>query len=262
MDLATILGLIVGFTAVFGGQMLEGGHISALLQKTAAIIVLGGTIGATSVSFPPKQLLKALRDLTKAFLTPKEDAEETIMKLVAFANKARKNGLIVLEEDAKQLSDKFMKQGIEMMVDGLSSEEIVDILQIELNNFEEHNKNSAEVFEAAGGFAPTIGIIGAVLGLIHVMENLSDTSKLGAGIAVAFVATIYGLMTANIVCIPLSTKIKKRLQAQVLLKEIIIEGVTAILKGENPRLIENRLRGFTLNKENSSYNQGQTRNAE
>ncbi len=242
--------------------MLEGGHLSALLQPTAAIIVVGGTLGATFVSFPLNNLLKAFRDFAKAFQEPREDAEKTIMQLVAFANKARKNGLIVLEEDARQLSDKFMKQGIEMMVDGLTADEIVDILQIELNNFEEHNKNSAEIFEAAGGFAPTIGIIGAVLGLIHVMSNLSDTSSLGAGIAVAFVATIYGLMTANIICIPVSTKIKKRLKAQVLLKEIIIEGITSILKGENPRLIENRLRGFTLTKDDSSSGEGLKRGAE
>lgn len=262
MDIATLIGLTLGFGAVIGGQILEGGHVGALVQPTAALIVLGGTFGATFVSFPLRTVLKAFHDVATAFREPEENPEKVITLLVAYANKARKNGLIALEEDSRQLKDPFMKQGVDMMVDGLASEEIVDILQIELTNFEEHNKNSAEIFEAAGGFAPTIGIIGAVLGLIHVMNNLSDTSSLGAGIAVAFVATIYGLMTANIVCIPLSTKLKKRLKERVLVKEIVIEGIAAILKGENPRLIENRLRGFTLTKENSGYAEKQQKRAE
>lgn len=252
MDIATIIGLILGFGAVFGGQVLEGGHISALLKPTAALIVLGGTFGATFLSFPLNNIIKACKDVVQVFVPPQQNPEEVIQQIVGYANKARKNGLIALDEDAKQIKDQFMKQGMEMLVDGMASEEIVDILQIEMTNFEESNKISAEVFESAGGFAPTIGIIGAVLGLIHVMSNLSDTSALGAGIAVAFVATIYGLMTANIICLPISTKIKKRIKEQGLIKEIIVEGLSSILKGENPRLIEKRLRGFTLTKDIST----------
>lgn len=245
MDIATIIGLAMGFGAVLGGQLLEGGHISALLQPTAAVIVLGGTFGATFVSFPLQNILRAFNSAVTAFQPRKADHEFLIRQLVSFAVIARKNGLITLEQDAQQVNDPFLAQGLEMVVDGMDPEEVVAVLQIELNNFEERHKASAEVFEAAGGFAPTIGIIGAVLGLIHVMNNLSDTSKLGAGIAVAFVATIYGLMTANIICIPISTKLRKRLKEQVMQREMIIEGLMAIQKGENPRLLEKRLRGFT-----------------
>lgn len=216
MDIATIVGLVMGFGAVAGGQLLEGGHISALLQPTAAVIVLGGTFGATFVSFPLSDLLRAFRSAAMAFFPSVEDHEALIAKLVGLAGNARKNGLISLEYDAQQTKDRFLGQGLEMVVDGVDPEEVESILQIELANFEVRHKASAEVFEATGGFAPTIGIIGAVLGLIHVMNNLSDTSQLGAGIAVAFVATIYGLVTANIVCIPLSTKLKKRLKEQIL----------------------------------------------
>ena len=212
MDITTLIGLIMGFGAVIGGQLLEGGHISALLQPTAAIIVLGGTFGATFVSYPLPDLLRAFRSAATAFFPQREDPEDLIGKLVGFAGTARKNGLITLEQDAQLVKDRFLGQGLEMIVDGMDSDEVMSVLQIELANFEERHKVSAEVFEAAGGFAPTIGIIGAVLGLIHVMNNLSDTSRLGAGIAVAFVATIYGLMVANIICIPISTKLRKRLK--------------------------------------------------
>ncbi|MDG4474749.1 flagellar motor protein [Thiovibrio frasassiensis] len=256
MDIATLIGLFMGFGAVIGGQLLEGGHIDALIQPTAALIVLGGTLGATFVSFPLQDILRAFSSAATAIFPQEEDPEELIGKLVGFASTARKNGLITLEQDAQRVKDRFLGQGLEMVVDGMDPEEVMAVLQIELTNFEERHKVSAEVFEAAGGFAPTIGIIGAVLGLIHVMNNLSDTSKLGAGIAVAFVATIYGLMTANIICIPLSTKLKKRLKEQILQREIVIEGLLAIQKGENPRMIEKRLRGFTLTSGVLIYSRG------
>jgi len=256
MDIATLIGLFMGFGAVIGGQFLEGGHLSALIQPTAALIVFGGTLGATFVSFPIQDLLRAFSSAATAFFPQEEDPEDLIGKLVGFASTARKNGLITLEQDAQRVKDRFLGQGLEMVVDGMDPDEVMAVLQIELTNFEERHKISAEVFESAGGFAPTIGIIGAVLGLIHVMNNLSDTSKLGAGIAVAFVATIYGLMIANIVCIPISTKLKKRLKAQILQREIVIEGLLAIQKGENPRMIEKRLRGFTLTSGVLIYSRG------
>lgn len=245
MDIATIIGLVMGFGAVFVGNILEGGHTSSLIQGTAAFIVLGGTFGAVFVSFPLGDIKRAVGLVGQAFFPREENPEQTIVQIVEFANKARKNGLITLEQDAQQVKDRFMGQGLELLVDGVEAEEVRDILIIELTNFEERLKGCAEVFEAAGGYAPTIGIVGAVLGLIHVMNNLSDTSKLGAGIAVAFVATVYGLLTANIVMIPLNTKIKKRMKEQLLQREIVIEGLLSIMKGENPRMIEKKLKGFT-----------------
>ncbi|HCC55305.1 MAG TPA: flagellar motor protein [Desulfobulbaceae bacterium] len=256
MDIATLVGLFMGFGAVIGGQILEGGHISALLQPTAAVIVFGGTLGATFVSFPLEDLRRAFYSAATAFSHQMEDPEEMIGKLVGFANIARKNGLITLEQDSQMVEDRFLGHGLEMVVDGMDPEEVMEVLQIEITNFEDLHKGSAEVFEAAGGFAPTIGIIGAILGLIHVMSNLSDTSRLGAGIAVAFVATIYGLVIANIICIPIGTKLKKRLKAQILQREIVIEGLLAIQRGDNPRLIEKRLRSFTQTSGVTLYSRG------
>jgi chemotaxis protein MotA len=244
MDISTLIGLILGFGAVIGGQILEGGHVSAIIQPTAALIVLGGTFGAAFVSFPLKVILQAFKDSKKVLFSPKEDSEGIIKEMIGYAAKARKNGLISLEQEAQSAKDRFTKKGISLVVDGIDPQKLQDTMETELDTFEEHSKGSAEFFEAAGGYAPTIGIIGAVLGLIHVMNNLSDTSKLGGGIAVAFVATIYGLMTANIVCLPFATKLKHRIKEEVMHKRMIIEGLTAIQNGENPHYIEQKLKAF------------------
>jgi chemotaxis protein MotA len=243
MDIATIVGLVLGLGAVFGGAMLEGLHIQALIQPTAAIIVLGGTFGAAFISFPMETVIKALKDI-KMLLTPPERLEGTIAIIIDLANKARKNGIISLEQDGNNTKDRFLKKAIALCVDGVEPKDIRDILEVDVSTFEEHAKMTAEFYEAAGGYAPTIGIIGAVLGLIHVMSNLADTSKLGEGIAVAFVATIYGLITANIVCLPFGAKIKLRVKAETQRQELIIAGITSILVGSNPRFIEERLRSY------------------
>ena len=244
MDLATIIGIVMGLGAVFGGAALEGLHMTALVQPTAAIIVLGGTAAATFVSFPMPTLITAVKDLKKVFMPPNEDPEAVIKNIINYAAKARRNGLISLEQEAQTVKDSFTKKGISLVVDGIDPQKLRETMEIELSSFQEHAKGSAEVFESAGGFAPTIGIIGAVLGLIHVMNNLSDPSKLGGGIAVAFVATIYGLMTANIFCIPFGTKLKHRLKEELLQKEMVIEGLIAIQNGENPHFIEQKLRAY------------------
>ncbi len=244
MDLATIIGLVLGFGAIIGGQILEGGHISAILQPTAAIIILGGTMGATFVSFPLNYIIQALKDVKKTFFPPQTNHESIIKDMIGYAAKARKNGLISLEQESQNIKDVFIKKGISLVVDGIDPQKLRETMETELMAFEEHSKISAEVFESAGGYAPTIGIIGAVLGLIHVMENLSDSSKLGAGIAVAFVATIYGLVTANIICLPMGSKLKHRLKEEVQIKQMIIEGLIAIQNGENPHFIEQRLRSY------------------
>ncbi|MBI5557109.1 MAG: flagellar motor protein [Deltaproteobacteria bacterium] len=249
MDKATLLGILLGFGAVFGGQVLEGGHISALIQPTAFLIVVGGTLGATLVSFPLGVIFKALRDAKKALVYTEREPGQIIKTLAGYADKARRNGLLALEDEAKRSPDRFIKKGVSIMVDGGDAKQLQDFLEIEINTFEEEAKLSAEVFEAAGGFAPTIGIIGAVLGLIHVMNNLSNTAALGAGIAVAFVATIYGLMTANIICIPISTKLKKRMKEELLIKELTLKGLLDILEGVNPRFIVEKLQGFYLDKQ-------------
>jgi chemotaxis protein MotA len=244
MDLATIIGLLMGFGAIFGGAALEGLHMKALIQPTAALIVLGGTFGAAFVSFPLASIIKAFKDVKNAFLPPKIDHESVVKDIINYATKARRNGLISLEQEAQSAKDPFIKKGISLVVDGIDPQKLRETLEADIMAYEDHTKHSVEFYEAAGGYAPTIGIIGAVLGLIHVMSNLSDTSKLGAGIAVAFVATIYGLMTANIVCLPIASKLKIRMKEEVLRRVMILEGLIAIQNGENPHFIEQKLKAF------------------
>lgn len=244
MDLATIIGLVMAFGAVFGGAAIEGVHISALIQPTAAMIVLGGTFGAVFVSMPLPAIITALKEIKTAFLPPKVDHDQVVKDIINYATKARRNGLISLEQEAQSARDPFIKKGISLVVDGIDPQKLRETLEADIMAYEDHTKHSVEFYEAAGGFAPTIGIIGAVLGLIHVMGNLSDTSKLGGGIAVAFVATIYGLMIANIICLPIGTKLKIRMKEEVLRRVMILEGLIAIQNGENPHFIEQKLKAF------------------
>lgn len=244
MDLATIIGLVVGLGAILGGAVEEGLSLKSLVQPTAAMIVLGGTFGAAFISFPLPVVLKAFKDIKKAFFMPSEKHDTIIKDMIGYAAKARRNGLISLEQEAQTIKDPFTKKGISLVVDGIDPQKLKEAMEIEIESYEEHEKGSAEFFEAAGGYAPTIGIIGAVLGLIVVMSNLSDTSKLGAGIAVAFVATIYGLLTANVFCLPIGTKIKSRIKSEMLRRQMVVEGLIAIQNGENPHFIEQKLKAF------------------
>jgi chemotaxis protein MotA len=234
----------MGFGAVFGGAAIEGVHISALIQPTAAMIVLGGTFGATFVSFPLPAIITALKDVKIAFLPNKVDHDGVVKDIINYATKARRNGLISLEQEAQNAKDPFIKKGISLVVDGIDPQKLRETLEADIMAYEDHTKHSIEFYESAGGYAPTIGIIGAVLGLIHVMGNLSDTSKLGGGIAVAFVATIYGLMLANIICIPFGGKLKIRMKEEILRRVMILEGLIAIQNGENPHFIEQKLKAF------------------
>lgn len=234
----------MGFGAVFGGAVLEGLHITALIQPTAALILLGGTFGACFVSFPLPAIIKAFKDVKIAFLPANVDHESVVKDIINYATKARRNGLISLEQEAQTARDPFVKKGISLVVDGIDPQKLRETLEADIMAFEDHSKHSVEFYEAAGGYSPTIGIIGAVLGLIHVMSNLSDTSKLGGGIAVAFVATIYGLMIANIICLPIASKLKIRMKEEVLRRVMILEGLIAIQNGENPHFIEQKLKAF------------------
>ena len=234
----------MAFGAVFGGAAIEGVHISALIQPTAALIVLGGTFGATFVSFPLPAIINALKGVKVVFLPTKVDHEQVVKDIINYATKARRNGLISLEQEAQSVRDPFIKKGISLVVDGIDPQKLRETLEADIMAYEDHTKHSIEFYEAAGGYSPTIGIIGAVLGLIHVMGNLSDTSKLGGGIAVAFVATIYGLMIANIICLPIGTKLKIRMKEEMLRRIMILEGLIAIQNGENPHFIEQKLMSY------------------
>jgi len=249
MDLGTLLGLLLAFGGILGGQALEGGKIESLLQGTAALIVIGGTFGACLVQFPISVFLTSMKSVAKALFEPKINNKTIIAEIIGYANKARRQGIVSLEADTENASDPFLKKALNMAVDGLDSKTLRETMELEMENLEEENELPVKFWEAAGGYSPTIGIIGAVLGLIHVMDNLTDPSKLGVGIAVAFVATIYGVTLANVLYFPIAGKLRLRHRAEMAAREIILSGVISILEGENPRIIEDKLKSFLSKKE-------------
>lgn len=244
MDITTIGGIIGAIGAILLGQLLEGGHVGSILQPTAAIIVFGGTFGAVFVQFPGTILKKTVLALKHAFKPEHANINETIGLFVNLAKKARRDGLVSIERDVSDLKDPYLKRALELAVDGTESKALRATLEIELSRADDEGEGPVKVLEALGGYAPTVGIIGAVLGLIHVMENLSDPSKLGAGIAVAFVATVYGVGMANLIFLPLSGKLKIRHKEAMVKMEMVVEGVCGIAEGEHPRLIEKKLSAY------------------
>jgi chemotaxis protein MotA len=244
MDPLSLLGLFVGFAAILFGQHLEGGNLSSLLNGPAMLIVLGGTIGAIMVQSPLPIFMRAMRILSWVFVPPLQPVHEAIERIVGWSQIARKEGLLGLESLADDELDAFAQKGLQLLVDGSEPDTIRQTLEVDLNARENRDIQAAKVFEGMGGYSPTIGIIGAVMGLIHVMGNLADPSKLGGGIAVAFVATIYGVVLANLIFLPTANKLKSVVGEQSRFREMLIEGIVAIAEGENPRNIEVRLLGY------------------
>lgn len=244
MDLTSIVGIFAGGFFILVGQIMEGGTVEQLIQVTAAFIVFGGTFGAVLLSFPAEDLMESVKDIKLIFFTGPVNYEEIIEKIIGFAQKARKEGVIALETDAKNETDPLLKMGLEAVSDGADPTLVREMMETLLTQIESKKAGSAKVWESAGGYSPTIGIIGAVLGLIQVMQNLSDPSKLGAGIAVAFVATVYGVGFANLIGIPMGSKIKFKAKQDIKAKEMIIEGIMAIQAGESPTLIERKLQAY------------------
>jgi len=246
MDYVSIIGIALALAAILGGQVLEGGHIGSLMQATAFLIVFGGTFGATMLQSSIPVFLRGLR-LTKWILFPPSlDQYGLIEMVISWSSIARKGGLLALEPQLEPLTDAFTRKGLQMVVDGAEPEKIREAMDVEISTYEKHYLDAARVWQGAGGYAPTIGILGAVMGLIHVMENLTDPSKLGAGIAVAFVATIYGVGSANLFFLPMSNKIRSIVEQQVVMREMLIEGLVSIANGENPRIIESKLQGYIV----------------
>ena len=246
MDIFAVVGVFLGIGLILLGQAMEGGNIGQLLQITAAFIVLGGTTGAIVLSFPMPIIKSAILMLKDVFMPPAVDYKALITEIGGFATKARKEGIIALEKEANNASDPLLTLGLGAVADGTDPTLVREMMENQIEQLETKVANAAKVFESFGGYSPTLGIIGAVMGLIQVMQNLSDPSKLGAGIAVAFVATIYGLFAANLVMIPLGTRIKFIYQDVFLYKNMILEGVLSIQAGESPVLIERKLRSFVL----------------
>ena len=244
MDMLTIFGLLLAFGAILGGNIMEGGHTDSLMQFTAFFIVAGGTVGALMIQVQMSVFMQAMKMVGWMFIPPKLAPGEAIEKIVNWSNIARKEGLLGLEAISEAESDQFARKGLQLLVDGSEPDAIRGILEVEVDTKEHKDTQAAKVWEGMGGYCPTVGIIGAVMGLIHVMNNLADPSALGGGIAVAFVATIYGVGLANLLFLPMASKLKELIHHQSKFKEMIIEGVIAIAEGENPRNIETKLQGY------------------
>ncbi len=244
IDRGSIFGIILGIAAIFAASMIEGGTMGSLFQLTAAVIVFGGTLGATLLSFPMKDIIQAASSLREVFFIKETDPEPIINDIIKFAYIARRNGMIALENELLMIDDPFLKKSLRLAIDGMNPKSLRETMEQENVTYEENKRRIAKVYETAGGFAPTIGIIGAVMGLIQVMENLSDPSKLGAGIAVAFVATIYGVGSANLILLPISKRLLNKINSDLFLREMMLEGVISIQLGINPHYIDERLRVF------------------
>jgi len=246
MDKLSISGLIIAILAIYFGFIIDGGAISSLLELPAFIIVFGGTLGAVMLQSSQSQFLHAMTLLKWLFIPPKYDVEEGIESIVFWAEKARESGFLSLEHIAEEENDFYVNKGLNLLVDGVEVENLRVSLELDLDLYREHNLRSAHVFESMGGYSPTIGILGAVLGLIHAMSNLADPQLLGQGIATAFVATIYGVGFANLIYLPVANKIKAIVHQQTMYREMMTEGLIAIALAENPHAIENKLSAFRL----------------
>jgi len=244
-DLATLGGLILAIGGILGGLVMEGGKVRDVAQITAAIIVLCGTIGSVMVTTPMHTLIGAAKKLILVFMDRDQSPHTMIEEIITYAAKARKSGIVSLEQEANAIQDPFLRKALNLAVDGTDLDVIRKTMELEISLEEHHGEAEAKVFEAAGGYAPTIGIIGAVLGLIQVMKNLANIEEVGHGIAVAFVATVYGVGTANIFFLPAGNKLKARLQKVIQNRELMLEGVAGIVEGLNPKLIRSKLEAYT-----------------
>ncbi len=244
MDFGTIGGLVFAIGMILVGQAIEGGHVSSILQLTAAMIVFGGTIGAVMVSFPIKEFIRGIKMGAGTLTQRKSDLQQILDQIVDLAGVARRDGVLALEQRLPELKDPFLKRAVGFIVDGVDATVARDSLETEIVREFEEGTVGAKVFEAMGGYAPTVGILGAVLGLIHVMENLNDPSKLGSGIATAFVATVYGVGSANLLFLPLANKIKRKLAIEKERRVLIAEGALSIQAGLNPRVLREKLLAY------------------
>jgi chemotaxis protein MotA len=244
VDKSSLGGIVLALGGIIAGLLLEGGNFRQILQPTAAMIVFGGTIGAVMLQFPLPVVLQAFRRLGSVFVNPKQNVHETITLLIDYAHKARREGIVALDAQLAKIEDPFLKKSLMLAVDGTEPQELRKIMELELDNRAEYEEQVPHVFESAGGFSPTIGIIGAVLGLIQVMQHLDKIDEVGRGIAVAFVATIYGVGSANLLYLPVAGKLKLRIREEQIAREMTLEGVASILEGMNPRMLETKLLGY------------------
>jgi chemotaxis protein MotA len=244
MDKASFGGVILAVAGILAGLLLEGGNLGQIFQPTAAMIVFGGTFGAVLLQFPLRTVIEAFRRLMQVFFSPRDRNLQMIETLVSFANKARRSGVVSLDADLQGIEEPFLRQALQLAVDGTEPAELRKIMSLSMDSRAEGEDRIPAVFESAGGFSPTIGILGAVLGLIQVMQHLDKIEEVGKGIAVAFVATIYGVGTANLFLLPAAGKLRIRVREDHQRREMMLEGVISILEGINPRMLEVKLSGF------------------
>ena len=244
MDKASVGGVLLAVIGIVAGLLMEGGNLGQILQPTAALIVFGGTMGAVLLQFPLTTVVAAFRGLAHVFGAPQKQNDELIRLLISFANKARRNGVVSLDSDLQTIQDPYLKRSLMLAIDGTEPSELRKIMRVSLDSTMESEERLPMVFESAGGFSPTIGILGAVLGLIQVMQHLDNIQEVGKGIAVAFVATIYGVGIANLFFLPFAGKMRLRIHDEHQRREMMLEGVISILEGMNPRMLEVKLAGF------------------
>ncbi|HEX8924931.1 MAG TPA: flagellar motor protein [Terriglobales bacterium] len=252
VDRSTVIGITVACGGILLGLLLEGGKLAQILQPTAALIVFGGTLGAVLVQYPLPIVITATQRLKSVILQPELQPTQTISQLTALAFKARREGIIALDDELRNVPDDFTRKAVMLAVDGSEPSELRSIMQFDMQAREDHDEEIARVYESAGGFSPTLGIIGAVLGLIQVMQHLDNIDEVGRGIAVAFVATVYGVAAANLFFLPVAGKLRTRARSEQVMRELAVEGVVSILEGMNPRILETKLSGYMVNQTETS----------
>lgn len=251
MDISTIIGLIVGVIALIGGFLWDGGQINGLMQITAAVIVFGGTIAAVMISFPLVRLKQIPHAVKLAFTSPKEDLYEIIEEITEMSTVARREGVLSLEKRTLNRENDFLSEGVQLVVDGTEQSILKQIMEYEMDATEKKYESYAKIFESAGGYAPTMGIIGTVMGLIHVLGSLTEPTSLGPSIALAFTATLYGVASANLIFLPIASKIKARGEDKLNEMEMILEGVLSIQNGDHPLLVKRKVESFVLDAKTS-----------
>jgi chemotaxis protein MotA len=246
MDILSLIGVVLGAVAILGGSILKGSGLAALWNPAAFVIVIVGTFASVLLQFRLKVFLRSMGIVRWIFLPPTADGRKLVESVVGWSQIARKEGLLGLESIAEKESDEFIRKGLQLLADGAEPETIRHIMDVEVSTREHFDQQSAKVFESLGIYAPTLGIIGAVLGLMAVMQKLAEPEHLGSGIATAFVATVYGIASANMVFLPIANKLKGIIQTTVTQRELIIDGLVGIARGDNPRSIETKLRGYLV----------------
>ncbi|KAF6578950.1 flagellar motor protein [Paenibacillus jamilae] len=250
MDITIVLGIIAGIIALIGGFLWEGGEFTGLLQGTSALIVFGGTFAAVVISYPASKLKTIPTALRMAFSREDNPTKQYIEDLVSMAATSRRSGVLALERTSSEHPNAFLREGLQLVIDGTEQEQIKQILELELDAIEHKHEGYAKIFESAGGYAPTMGIIGTVMGLIHVLGSLTEPTALGPSIAVAFIATLYGVASANLIFLPIASKIRAASESEIITMDLLLQGILAIQNGENPKLVRKKLEFFIRSEQN------------